>query len=78
MTQAKGKIERGIAYVQDNALKGRRFVTLAAANAHLLAWETGVADTRIHGTTRERPLDRFANEQPPAGVDGSVAKLRGK
>jgi len=50
----KGKIERGIAYVQDNALKGRRFGTLAAANAHLLAWETGVADTRIHGTTRKQ------------------------
>ena len=50
----KGKIERGIDYVQDNALKGRRFETLAAANGHLLAWETSVADTRIHGTTRKQ------------------------
>jgi transposase len=50
----KGKIERGIGYVQDNALKGRRFGTLAAANGHLLSWETSVADTRIHGTTRKQ------------------------
>ena len=50
----KGKIERGIGYVRDNALKGRRFGTLAAANGHLLAWETAVADTRIHGTTRKQ------------------------
>ena len=54
MPRHKGKIERGIAYVQDNALKGRRFSALAAANGHLLAWETGVADTRIHGTTRKQ------------------------
>jgi transposase len=50
----KGKIERGIDYVQENGLKGRRFGTLSAANGHLLAWETGVADTRIHGTTRKQ------------------------
>jgi transposase len=50
----KGKIERGIGYVRDNALKGRRFAALAAANGHLLAWETAVADTRIHGTTRKQ------------------------
>ena len=40
-------------------MKGRRFATLAAANAHLLAWETGVADTRIHGTTRKQVRKMF-------------------
>ena len=25
-----------------------------------------------------RDEDQFANEQPPSGVDGTVAKLRGK
>jgi transposase len=69
----KGKIERGIAYVQDNAIKGRRFATLAAANAHLLTWETAIADTRIHGTTRRQvgkvfeQVERAALLALPAG-----------
>jgi len=54
MPRHKGKVERGIAYVKGNALKGRRFASLAAENRHLLDWETNVADTRIHGTTRKQ------------------------
>lgn len=52
MPRHKGKVERGVGYVQDNGLKGRKFASLAEQNQHLLAWETGVADTRIHGTTK--------------------------
>jgi hypothetical protein len=71
----KGKVERGVDYVQENALKGRTFASLGEQNDHLLHWETTVADTRIHGTTRKQvqklflenerhalapiPLDRF-------------------
>jgi transposase len=47
----KGKVERGADYVQENALRGRSFTTLAAQNAHLADWEANVADCRIHGTT---------------------------
>jgi len=50
----KGKIEKGIEYVKNNALKGRRFSSLAEENRHLLNWETHIADTRIHGTTRRQ------------------------
>jgi hypothetical protein len=50
----KGKIENGIAYVKDNALKGRLFTSLEEQNRHLLAWETATADTRIHGTIRQQ------------------------
>jgi transposase len=50
----KGKIECGIGYVKNNALKGRRFASLAEENRHLLNWETHIADTRIHGTTRRQ------------------------
>jgi hypothetical protein len=48
----KGKVERGVGYVQDNGLKGRDFSSLEAANQHLARWEATVADTRIHGTTK--------------------------
>lgn len=73
----KGKVERGVDYVQENGLKGRQFASLDDQNRHLLDWETSVADTRIHGTTRKHvgrvfreverptlrplPMERFPN-----------------
>lgn len=60
----KGKVERGVGYAQSNALKGRTFDSLAAQNQFLSEWETRVADTRIHGTTREQVSKMFAIEQP--------------
>ena len=55
----KGKIERGIDYVQENGLKGRAFLTLAGENEHLANWESQVADHRIHGTTRKQVRQVF-------------------
>jgi transposase len=54
MPRHKGKIESGINYGQENALRGRSFESLAAQNLALAEWESGVADTRIHGTTRQQ------------------------
>lgn len=59
----KGKVERGVDYVQENALKGRRFSSLREQNDHLLHWETTVADTRIHGTTRKQVLKLFQEQE---------------
>jgi transposase len=50
----KGKVERGVGYVQDNGLKGHEFPSLEAQNRHLAHWEESVADTRIHGTTKRQ------------------------
>jgi transposase len=50
----KGKIERGIGYVKNNALKGITFESLVAQNELLDRWESTVADTRIHGTTKKQ------------------------
>jgi len=50
----KGKVERGIDYVQENGLKGHKFTSLDEQNQHLLDWETNVADTRIHGTLKRQ------------------------
>lgn len=62
----KGKIENGVGYVKDNALKGHTFTSLEAENRHLLAWETTVADTRIHGTTRQQVGKVFQEVERPA------------
>lgn len=55
----KGKIESGVKYVKNNALKGRVFNSLAEQNEHLRHWERTVADTRIHGTTRKQVKTLF-------------------
>jgi transposase len=48
----KGKIESGIKYVKNNALRGRIFASLFEQKQFLIQWERDVADTRIHGTTK--------------------------
>jgi transposase len=60
--QHKGKVERNIAYVKGNALKGRNFESLGELNAHLVQWESRVADQRIHGTTRKQVAAVFEHE----------------
>ena len=52
--QHKGKVERGVAYVRKNALKGHRFGSLSEENLFLARWEETVPDQRIHGTTRKQ------------------------
>src|SRR5580700_9649202 len=63
--ESKGIVEGGVRYVKHNALAGRAdellrfedYLTLAPA------WRDQVANTRIHESTRERPLDRFEQER---------------
>ena len=62
----KGKVERGVDYVQNNALKGKKFASLAEQNLYLLRWEKGVADTRIHGTTRRQVKKCFEENEREA------------
>ena len=60
----KGKIEAGVKYAQNNALKSRTFTSLAEQNLFLSEWERSVADTRIHGTVRQQVRALFALERP--------------
>jgi transposase len=62
--QTKGKVESGVKYVKRNFVPGRVFHDLDDFNAQLARWQLGVADLRMHGTTHQRPIDRFADEAP--------------
>ncbi len=64
----KGKVEKGVDYVQDNGLKRRSFSSLEEENVFLLEWELTVADTRIHGTTRRQVGKHFADVERKALV----------
>jgi len=61
--QTKGKVESGVKYLKRNFLPGRTFVDLVDFQAQLDEWTTTIADRRVHGTTHEVPLVRFARER---------------
>jgi transposase len=63
--RSKGKVESGVKYVKRNALAGRAFESFAALEAHLAGWILE-ADGRVHGTTHERPIDRFTRDEAAA------------
>jgi Integrase core domain len=63
--RTKGKTESGVKYVKRNALAGRDFDDFGAMQKHLEQW-MAEADERVHGTTHERPLDRFEREEKAA------------
>ena len=65
MPQHKGKIEAGVKFAQNNALKGRSFNSLTEQNLFLTEWESSVADTRIHGTTRQQVGKVFNEVERP-------------
>lgn len=66
MPRHKGKVESGVNYAQENALKGRRFASLGEENRFLAEWERTVADTRIHGTVRQQVGQLFESVERPA------------
>ncbi len=66
MPRHKGKVERGVDYVQENALRGKSFVSLEEENRYLRDWEETVADTRMHGTTRRHVGKHFAEVERAA------------
>lgn len=70
--QTKGKVERPVRYLRGNFVYGRTFLHDADLDQQRQAWLDRVANIRVHGTTRERPRDRFDREerfllQPLAG-----------
>jgi hypothetical protein len=60
----KGVVESGVKYVKGNFLPTRSFRDLADLNAQGRRWVLEQAGVRMHGTTRERPLDSFTTEKP--------------
>src|SRR5271165_703818 len=66
MPRHKGKVEAAVKYAQNNAVAGRTFSSLAEQNLFLAEWERTVADTRIHGTTRQQVGKLFLRAEQPA------------
>ncbi len=63
--ESKGTVEAKVRYVKRNALQGRDDELACWEDYARLAvyWRDEVANVRLHQTTKERPVDRFAKEQ---------------
>jgi len=59
-----GKVERPFHYIEHNFLAGREFEDMEDLNQKADAWRANTANVRIHGTLRERPMDRLQRERP--------------
>jgi transposase len=65
---ARGKphVERGVPYVRDHFFRGESWRDREHVQREAIRWCLEVAGTRIHGTTRERPLAVFENRERSA------------
>lgn len=59
-------MERPIRYVRQSFIYGRDFAGDADLNAQAEWWLGRVANVRVHGTTGERPVDRFEADERAA------------
>ena len=60
---SKGKVERPIRYIRESFFYGRSFANDDDLNAQAAGWLEGTANVRRHGTTGERPIDRFERDE---------------
>lgn len=61
--QTKGKVERPFPYIRSNFFQGHTFAGLDEIKTRSRRWLDQTANCRIHGTTRERPVDRFQKKR---------------
>jgi hypothetical protein len=74
--QTKGKVESGVKYFKRNFLPNRTFVDEQDLREQLGQWQAEIADVRGHGTTHERPTDRFAQERHDLIATGGQPDFR--
>jgi transposase len=80
--QTKGKAERRFHFAEINLLNGRTFHTLDHLNDVTRQWLATVADVRVHGETKQTPLQRYAAEKghliplPTAPYDTALVLYR--
>jgi transposase len=62
--ERRGKVERPFHYLEHDFLAGRAFASWDDLHAQGRQWLDTVANVRVHGTTRRRVDEAFAEEQP--------------
>lgn len=60
----KGRVENAVGYVKKNFLAGAELPDFTAINPAVKLWLDSIANCRIHGETRVRPVDMLTSELP--------------
>ena len=60
----KGRVENGVGYVKKNFLAGVDLPHFDAVNPAARIWLNEIANIRIHGETRKKPIELFQEEKP--------------
>jgi transposase len=60
----KGRVENGVGYVKKNFLSGLDIPDFGALNPAARIWLDTIANVRIHGATRQKPVDLLEKERP--------------
>lgn len=65
--RSKGKVESGVKYIKNSFMDGEKykktFLSINELNKKLWGWLEKIANQRVHGTTKERPVDRYLREK---------------
>jgi transposase len=76
----KGRVENAVGYVKKNFLAGLEIPDFAALGPAARNWLETVANVRLHGETRQKPVQLFEAERPcllPLPVNGfDIATVR--
>ena len=79
----KGRVENGVGYVKKNFLAGLALPPFEAIHPAAAQWLDTVANVRIHGETRRKPIEMFEEEKdsllplPPHPYDiGAISQVR--
>jgi len=58
----KGRVENGVGYVKKNFLNGLELTQFDALNPAIKTWMDEIANVRIHGETRQKPVDLLTED----------------
>jgi len=79
----KGRVENGVGYVKKNLLAGLELPDFHAMAPAARQWLDTVANVRVHGETRRKPIEMFQEERasllllPPHPYDiGAISRVR--
>jgi transposase len=62
--ERRGKVERPFFYLEEDFLRARTFASWDDLRRQVRQWLDTVANVRVHGTTRRRVDEAYAEEQP--------------
>ncbi len=63
----KGRVESGVGYIKKNFLNGLEITEFDAINPAARIWLDSIANVRIHGETKQRPVDLFQSDKACLG-----------